>query len=40
LGLTIARDIVEAHGGQLELSSEPGQGSQFKVYLPLNSQQP
>lgn len=40
LGLTIARDIVEAHGGQLELSSEPGQGSQFTVRLPLNSQQP
>jgi len=39
LGLTIARDIVEAHGGQLELSSVPGEGSQFTVYLPLNSPQ-
>jgi len=37
LGLTIARDIVEAHGGWLELKSDPGQGSQFTVYLPLNS---
>jgi signal transduction histidine kinase len=37
LGLTIARDIVEAHGGRLELVSKPGQGSQFTVYLPLNS---
>ena len=37
LGLTIARDIVEAHGGQLVLSSEPDNGSQFKVNLPLNS---
>ena len=34
LGLTIARDIVEAHGGQLDLSSQPGAGSQFTVYLP------
>ena len=36
LGLTIARDIVEAHGGKLELTSELGQGSQFTVRLPLN----
>jgi signal transduction histidine kinase len=36
LGLTIARDIVEAHGGRLELTSELGQGSQFTVRLPLN----
>jgi signal transduction histidine kinase len=38
LGLTIARDIVEAHEGRLELTSEPGIGSQFTVYLPLNTQ--
>jgi two-component system sensor histidine kinase BaeS len=37
LGLTIARDIVEAHGGKLELTSDPEQGSQFTVRLPLNS---
>ena len=40
LGLTIARDIVEAHGGQIELSSELEHGSQFTVRLPLNSAQP
>jgi signal transduction histidine kinase len=39
LGLTIARDIVEAHGGQIELSSEPDGGSQFTVHLPLGSTQ-
>ena len=39
LGLTIARDIVEAHGGSLELKSDPGQGSQFTVHLPLKSSQ-
>jgi signal transduction histidine kinase len=37
LGLTIARDIVEAHGGKLDLSSQPGAGSQFTVLLPLNN---
>jgi signal transduction histidine kinase len=35
LGLTIARDLVAAHGGWLELRSEPGQGSQFTIWLPL-----
>ncbi|MDX1615300.1 MAG: HAMP domain-containing sensor histidine kinase [Candidatus Promineifilaceae bacterium] len=35
LGLTIARDIVLAHGGRLELSSQPDQGSRFTIHLPL-----
>ena len=35
LGLTIARDLVEAHGGHLELISELGEGSRFTIYLPL-----
>ena len=36
LGLTIARDFVTAHGGQLDLASTPGQGSHFTIRLPLN----
>jgi signal transduction histidine kinase len=36
LGLTIARDLVLAHGGRLELASEPGQGSGFTLHLPLS----
>ena len=31
LGLTIARDMVSAHGGQLILESTPGKGSAFTI---------
>jgi two-component system OmpR family sensor kinase len=35
LGLTIAREIVRAHGGTIETRSEPGEGAEFIVKLPL-----
>jgi two-component system NtrC family sensor kinase len=35
LGLSISRDIVARHGGRLEVQSEPGQGSTFRLFLPL-----
>jgi two-component system, OmpR family, sensor kinase len=35
LGLTIAREIVVAHHGNIEASSPPGQGAIFTVTLPL-----
>ncbi len=35
LGLTIAHDLVVAHGGRLEVESQPGQGSRFTIWLPL-----
>lgn len=34
LGLSIVRRIVEAHGGQISVRSEPGRGSTFEVRLP------
>jgi signal transduction histidine kinase len=34
LGLFIARSIAEAHGGSLEVSSEPERGSTFTLTLP------
>ncbi len=37
LGLAIVRWIVEAHGGQVEVRSRPGQGSRFELILPLRS---
>lgn len=35
LGLSIARQVAEAHGGTLELRSQPGQGSRFLVKFPI-----
>ena len=34
IGLTIARSIVRAHGGDISVESELGKGSCFKVILP------
>ena len=34
LGLYICRHIVEAHGGRIEVSSQPGEGSTFVIDLP------
>jgi two-component system sensor histidine kinase BaeS len=35
LGLVIARYLVQAHGGRIDVESQPGQGTTFAVRLPI-----
>ena len=34
LGLTLARNLAELHGGKIEVEAHPEGGSIFQVYLP------
>ena len=35
LGLSTVREIVQSHGGRVDVESEPGKGTVFTVYIPL-----
>ena len=34
LGLSVVRGIIQGHGGDLQVSTQPGQGSSFQILLP------
>lgn len=39
LGLSIVRQIIDLHGGTIEVESEAGKGTTFRIELPLNATQ-
>jgi PAS domain S-box-containing protein len=37
LGLSISHGIITGHGGRIEVDSRPGQGTTFRIFLPLHA---
>ena len=40
LGLYISRNIVEQHGGRIEVETQLGSGATFAVWLPADTPEP
>ena len=40
IGLAVAKRIVLAHQGRIELESRVGQGTSFRIWLPLHEARP
>jgi signal transduction histidine kinase len=39
LGLTLAKHVIDAHGWQIDVKSNPGKGSIFSISIPLNAKE-
>jgi signal transduction histidine kinase len=39
IGLYVARSVVEAHGGEIDVDSDPSRGTCFQVRLPLSAEE-
>ena len=39
LGLAICRNIIEGHGGEIQMTSQPGAGTVVSIWLPMSHQQ-
>ena len=37
IGLAVSREVVEAHGGKIEVNSKEGVGTQFTIILPITN---
>ena len=40
LGLSLVQELIQAHGGRIEVESTPGAGSTFRVVLPQGTDGP